>query len=321
MRRRKSRRAFLGLLGLGAAGLAGACREGTAGPREAGLAPGLANPTPTVPPPTSTSTPTPTPTPLPTATPTPRAAGLEVRALLPGTEWETSAYIQSSGGSGPVLMVLGGVHGNEPAGWYAADQIAGWTPEAGVLIVIPRANVKAIDGFERLVENEGDLNRQYPGDPDSDTAMSRMAAEITGLARELHVEVLLDLHESWAFYIDREAHGFESRSQAGTAYLGQTITSGHGPLANGLATDIAGIVNESIPTEREQFIPRDRWSFGGGAATMSGRPRGRSSLSLGGHVPGLTPVLVETGQQGQALERRTELQFAVVRATIDILGM
>jgi len=28
-------------------------------------------------------------------------------------------------------MVLGGVHGNEPGGWLAADEVATWQPAAG----------------------------------------------------------------------------------------------------------------------------------------------------------------------------------------------
>ena len=214
--------------------------------------------------------------------------------------------------------MLGGAHGNEPAGWLAADQVAGWEPARGDLVVVPRANVRAIERFVRLVEGEGDLNRQYPGDPQSEIPMSRMAAEITALAREFRVDILLDLHESWAFYIDRPASGLADSPLAGTAFLGQTITSGRGPRDDGLASQIAERVN-AITTEREQFIARDRWLPGSGTAPSASR--GRSSLSLGDHVSGLTPVLVETGQQGQSEERRTELQLAVVRATMDILGL
>ncbi len=269
--------------------------------------------------PTATQTPRPTATPVPT--PTPRPEGHEASSLLAGTPWETQVSIRSSGLDGPRVVVLGGVHGNEPGGWFAADQIATWIPAAGALAVVPRANVLAIARFQRLIDGEGDLNRQYPGDPDSELPTSRLAAGITELCRDMRAEVVLDLHESWAFYVDREAAGFQNRQQAGTAFLGQTITAGPGPRAGQIASQLAGMVNESIPSVREHMIPRDGAAFGRNDGAPAGMSRGSSSLSLGGHVPGLTPVLVETAQQGQEVSRRTELHLRVVRATLDILGM
>jgi predicted deacylase len=41
-------------------------------------------------------------------------------------------------------MVLGGVHGNEPGGWFAAETVADWVPASGELLVLPRANITAI---------------------------------------------------------------------------------------------------------------------------------------------------------------------------------
>ena len=58
----------------------------------------------------------------------------------------------------------------------------------------------------------------------------------------------------------------------------------------------------------EQLLLRDRRSFGGG---------GSSSLSLGRHVPGLTPLLIEMGQQNQPEWRRAELHQLFVRSTLE----
>jgi hypothetical protein len=320
MDRRRSRRYFLATFGLGAAVVAAGCGRGDG--NRASLAALSDDPsaTPARPGPQATTTASPAPTSTAIPTPTPRPAGHEVRALMAGSRWETAASIRSTGVAGPALVVLGGVHGNEPGGWLAADEVAGWMPGRGVLAVLPRANVLAIARFERLIEGEGDLNRQYPGDAASETPMSRLAAEITALARELEAEVLLDLHESWAFYITREAAGFENRAQAGTAYLGQTITGGVGPRGYEIPSQIAAAVNSSITVERDLFIARDGTPFARNDSTAPTN-RGRSSLALGGHVRGLTPVLVETGQEDQRLERRRELHLAVVRATMDLLEM
>jgi hypothetical protein len=151
--------------------------------------------------------------------------------------------------------------------------------------------------------------------------MERLAAQITGLARELSAEVLLDLHESWAHYVDREAAGFENRTQAGTAFLGQTITGGAGPRGREIAGQLADAVNPLLATQRELLVPRDGSPFSRNDSDVPTGTRRRSSLSLGGHVAGLTPVLVEMAQEGQAVERRTEMHLAVVRAAMDLLGI
>src|SRR5687768_9744443 len=107
--------------------------------------------------------------PTPTSTPEPPfvvAPGEERRMLMAGTPYETPLYIYGSGQPGEVLTVLGGVHGNEPGGWLAADEIvSALRPATGALLVIPRANRVATNLFERTTDAMGDLNRSYPGDP------------------------------------------------------------------------------------------------------------------------------------------------------------
>jgi hypothetical protein len=265
----------------------------------------------------STASPTSVPAePSPTATPDPPPpAGREVRTLLPGTPYETALYITHSGHRGVTVMVLGGVHGNEPGGWLAADAIAAWEPNAGSLLVIPRANVLALESFVRTTEALGDLNRLYPGNPGG-LPMERMAHDIVELAREFGVSLLLDLHESWGFWIDRP--------QSGTAYLGQTLTTGVGPLAPHFGQQVVDAVNPSIGDGRDRLLVRDGATFRRMDNPATGGPtatRGRSSLALGGHVEGLTPVLVEMGQQDQPLERRVELHLAVARAALELVGV
>ena len=282
-----------------------------------------ASPTPvaaTATPPPAPATPSPTPTPTPTPEPTPWAAGREEIALLEGTEWETPLIAQHSGEQGPAVLVLGGVHGNEPGSWLATEEIAEWQPVRGSLIVIPRANIVATRVGERTLPELGDLNRLYPGSDNAELPMSRMAAQIVEAAQRYRVSLVLDLHESWGFYVERG-------SNSGTAFLGQTITGGPGGDGEPVATRIAEDFNAQVETERDHLIARDRGSWGftssqGGSpiddtSSWGWRPgRGGSSLSLGNYVEGLTPILVEMGQQRQPLERRAELHRLVVQVAL-----
>lgn len=318
MTRRQTRRSFLKAAGLGAAGLLTGCagrQPAAPGPaREAVAAAPTATPAPVERPPTPSPSVAPAAASIATPTPTEPATvippGQETRPLMAGTRWETQASVRATGVAGAALVVLGGVHGNEPGGWLAADVLRDWIPSAGVLIVVPHANVQAISAFARLIEGEGDLNRSYPGSDDSEIPMERLASAIIGLATEFGAELLLDLHESWAHYVDR------SEAASGTAFLGQTVTGGVGPRM-GIAQELADAVNPSLASERDLLIPRDGRPFARGG----GGGRSRSSLALGGHVPGLTPVLVEMAQQETPVERRVEMHLAVVRAAMDILGI
>jgi hypothetical protein len=269
--------------------------------------------------------------PTPTSTPEPPfivAEGEEKRLLLEGTPHETPLYVFGSGRLGPIVAVLGGVHGNEPAGWLAAEALVDEVrPENGALLVVPRANKIATQLFERTTEDLGDLNRLYPGDRDGSLPMSRMAFEIVQTLREFHAQYLVDMHESWAFYKDRP--------QSGTAFLGQTVSS---PSEAGLslARSVVEAVNQRIQAPHEEFFMRE-WpprgfefatpQVAGPTPTLSPGTTGqtavfggsRSSLGLPNHVPGLAAILVEMGQQ-QSLNRRVALHVEIVRELMTKVG-
>ena len=60
--------------------------------------------------------------------------------LAKGTKWETPFYSRDSGKPGPTVVLTGGIHGNEPAGAGAAEQIRHWPIKRGRLIVVPSVN-------------------------------------------------------------------------------------------------------------------------------------------------------------------------------------
>ncbi|MHC4692889.1 MAG: hypothetical protein ACYS67_09110, partial [Planctomycetota bacterium] len=60
--------------------------------------------------------------------------------IAKGSIWETEYYVIDGEKPGPVVMIVGGIHGNEPAGCRAVEQIRHWNITRGELIVLPRAN-------------------------------------------------------------------------------------------------------------------------------------------------------------------------------------
>ena len=182
-------------------------------------------------------------------------------------------------------MVLGGVHGNEPGGWLAAERLqTAFRPAQGAFLIIPRANKQATFAFDRT-GGIGDLNRLYPGDSQSSQPMARMAAQIVDVLREFHVDVLLDMHESWAFYKDRQ--------QNGTAFLGQTVATAPVQPGISLIHDIVAAVNSRMQSSQEELFDRqfpgpqqDGRNLPSSTPTPGPPPTGTSSLNLNRNVPG-----------------------------------
>ncbi len=112
---------------------------------------------------------------------------------VPGAD-PIDAFRWDSGRPGPVLAVLGGVHGDEPEGVLAADALTRLARPAdrGALIVVPVAHPAACAAHTRCCPAGGNLARAFPGDPDGSPA-ARTAAV---LAREvlMRADALIDLH-------------------------------------------------------------------------------------------------------------------------------
>src|SRR6056297_1301616 len=113
--------------------------------------------------------------------------------IMTGTERETTVYVTSAAESGPTVLVVGGMHGNEDAGYLAAEEIRSWSIERGTLVTIPRANAAAVEADRRSTVDGYDLNRQFPVGSTPETELARA---IWGVVEEYDPDEVLDLHES-----------------------------------------------------------------------------------------------------------------------------
>ena len=113
--------------------------------------------------------------------------------LMKDTPYATPAFIYESANPGPAVMVVGGVHGNEPAGAQAAKKFCDVKLIKGTLIVIPRANETALQANIRTLPEVGDLNRAYPGKA-SGTPSQQLTYGIVQLMKQYKVAMVLDLH-------------------------------------------------------------------------------------------------------------------------------
>lgn len=108
------------------------------------------------------------------------------------TEYETDGYVLRSSRSGPTAVVFGGVHGNEVAGYRAANAVTTWDVERGTPVAVPELNAVAIEEGTRSNPN-GDLNRRFPTGSKPETPLARELWEVvTGYDADL----VVDMHTS-----------------------------------------------------------------------------------------------------------------------------
>jgi predicted deacylase len=116
--------------------------------------------------------------------------------LAKGTTYATPLYIIDSGKPGPVVMIVGGVHGNETAGYTAAGKVKDWSIKKGKLLVLPQANKKAVARHTRTYN--GDLNRDFP-QSSTQSADNTLSRAIYAAVKKYDVDWLMDMHEGYNY--------------------------------------------------------------------------------------------------------------------------
>jgi hypothetical protein len=134
-------------------------------------------------------------TPTPTPTQTQSGANRDAYTVREGAN-ETPVYVSDSGRPGPTVVVVGGQHGNEPAGTLAARAVADWAVDRGTLVVVPEANPRGVRNGTRKVDGR-DLNAQFPV---GDRPTSAQARALWRVVERHDADAVIDLHSSDGIY-------------------------------------------------------------------------------------------------------------------------
>ncbi|MEN6462641.1 MAG: succinylglutamate desuccinylase/aspartoacylase family protein [Syntrophomonas sp.] len=155
--------------------------------------------------------------------------------LASGTKYATNLYVIRSGKPGPVVMIVGGVHGNETAGYKAANIVKNYTIKAGTLLVVPEANKLAVEQHRRAASGGADLNRSFP----SKTILAR---SIYSVVKRYHVDWLMDMHE-----------GYDYSTNPSSSSVGQSLI--YYPVGNTktIGLSILSGVNSPITSSYRKF--------------------------------------------------------------------
>ncbi len=153
----------------------------------------------------------------------------------------TELYVIDSGKPGPVVMIVGGVHGNEKAGYKAAAKYSNLKIKKGKLLVLPQANKRAVASNKRIAAGGNDLNRCFPqsskGSPNT-----YIAKDIYKTVKNYKVDWLMDMHEGFDYYKNPKTNS-----------VGQTLIYYPSSAMTPMAKQIVNKLNQGITKSNQKF--------------------------------------------------------------------
>ncbi|SIR73556.1 Succinylglutamate desuccinylase / Aspartoacylase family protein [Haladaptatus litoreus] len=209
-----------------------------------------------------------------------------------GTKDETDVHVIESGKTGPTAYVTGGFHGNEVSGYYAADSITNWSIDQGKLVVLPRANPVAIER-KTYVNNNGNLNRQFPSGKKPTTPLARA---IWNSIDRHNPDTVLALHASKGILWENE----------GPKGVGQAI---YPTLSEGSSEDAAQTAAYLNHYHMPDSFP-DYYEFKRGNILDGSRPLLLHKVSADLRIPG---SLIEPTKYGTDVKQRVNWHLNIVR--------
>src|SRR5260221_2050678 len=161
-------------------------------------------------------------------------------------EYETPYYILVGKQKGPVMILDGGIHGDEIAAYMCCDTILHYINLlSGTLIIIPRVNIKACT--QNVREINIDFNHAFPGDLKSNTYEYRLAYEFMWLVDSVKTDLIINLHEARTKYNDN------STTDAEKAYR-QIVITFLQPFPQFMVKAVDNM-DELIPVQEFKFHP------------------------------------------------------------------
>jgi predicted deacylase len=229
-------------------------------------------------------------------------AGCTSGLLAEGTVWENPYYVIDSGVAGPTLLITAGLHGNEPAGYWAAEQIRHWPIERGRLIVVPSVNRPGLQQKTRWLPGEPperrNANRNFPKSGGPEEVSSLPVQALWEFMKEQGPDWVIDLHEGFDFRV------------ANPKSDGSMVIYFKTPEMEALAARICREVNAAIEDPNRRIV-----------GSVRGGPIDGGLVRAAVERLGAKGFCLETTYQKQPLSTRTRQHRIMVHCLMRELGM
>lgn len=205
----------------------------------------------------------------------------------------THLYLLDAGRPGPTLVFVAGTHGNEQAGYLAAEwMLDNLQVKTGRVAIVPQANAQAVSRQVRTSLDGTDLNRLFPGTTDGND-IETLAYQLVQEILALQPVAVIDMHEG------RNLYGKDGS-------IGNSLVIGNTAGSFLAALDVLEVVNAKI----EPLTP---FTYDANA------PEGSLNHHLS-RVVGIDSFTIETPQIYD-LPVRVHQQLLFVKAFMDYYGL
>lgn len=215
---------------------------------------------------------------------------------------------------GTTLLVIGGIHGDEPGGFFAPALVMDFFQiTKGKVIVVPNLNPDSILAFRRGVYK--DMNRKFAvikrNDPDFDNIQG-----IKELITNKEVDFIINLHDGHGFYREKWENSIFNPKAWGQTYVIDQKTLDNVPFG-----DLDSIAKQ-IESKLNQRLHYDFHTFGvRNTETRIKDEEQQNSLTFFA-ITHLKPALaIETSKNITELPLKTLYQLSSIEALMEILGI
>jgi predicted deacylase len=219
----------------------------------------------------------------------------------PAPAQRPTIFVRTGAARGPTLLVVAGIHGNEPAPPLAARALVTSEIDRGRLVIVPEANRAALAKKSRHTPGARflDLNRNFPI-PGRRSARGRLASELWRLVERERPDFVVDVHEGFDF------------NRRNAKSVGSSVT--YVPHARGgaeaarLGRHLVRTVNETIDDPSRHFT------------LIAPGPEGSFARSVAEEL-GIPSLVLETTRVRQPLELRVAQHHLLLAEIVARLGL
>jgi len=247
------------------------------------------------------------------------APNTEHIVYLPHTDHELHVYRIFGREPGNTVIIIGGIHGNEPGGYLAADKYVDLNLRRGNLIVVPRANLLSILSNDRGVG--GDYNRRFDSPLSADSNDDQVIMVLQQLIEES--DVLLNLHDGSGFYRDTYIDRLHNPYRFGQSIIVdcesyRSERSGEVILLGEIARSVVSRVNEQIENASYHFHFSNHDSL---AADTRYPEMRRTATYFALTRFGIPAFGIETSKLLPSTEMKVAHQLLAINAILDEFGI
>ena len=217
--------------------------------------------------------------------------------------------------SNTTLLVIAGIHGDEPGGYFAASILAtNYTVTSKNLWIVPNLNKDSIQRNSRGIH--GDMNRKFTKTKSKDKD-NKIVEEIKKIILSKKVSLVLNLHDGHGFY-RKENHGkiFNPNAWGQTCVIDQCKLNQNQPFGNlnDIALRVKQNLNKHVLEEHHSFnVKNTKTKFDDEAMQLS-----LTYFAVTNNKPAFA---IESSKHLSSLSKKVFYQLLAIEEFMKIMGI